>query len=469
MAMTNARRGYIRGLAWMAAGVLAGLFVAGVQAADPPAHPHPVVAWPSDPFEVRVAFDRPLEASVPRGVVGRLIPFEEETSVVDQGKPKKSRPSRVDSTLAHRGSLRIAAARLEDEGRTLVLVTDPQSRVATYSLHLTGIRSPGQDPPGEGIDLRYGLGGVAASWDDGREGGAPAWSGWWPDLDPGIVRQLTVGSAVHERSLALMSRPGRLVLNTLFVLPQGRYTLRLVSSGPIEAVIGGEEAKPVNQPQGGQIVEQTLESSGEPIDLTVTLPTGVGSKPTTFRASYSRAGEPKDIRLSHARLLIPWATTNPLIPSQPPQLPNGMAGGDPARGESVFFGAQARCSSCHAIGGKGGNVGPELGHQFERPSAEVYRDIADPGIWINPDYIAYTVALKDGRVLVGIVRAEGADAIRVTDTDAKSTIVPRAQIEEIRPSSTSIMPVGLVGALGDGPLRDLLAFLTHPPRNGAAR
>jgi putative heme-binding domain-containing protein len=73
------------------------------------------------------------------------------------------------------------------------------------------------------------------------------------------------------------------------------------------------------------------------------------------------------------------------------------------------------------------------------------------------------VALKDGRVLVGVVRAEGANAIRVTDTDAKTTVVSRTAIDELRPSSTSIMPVGLVGALGDGPVRDLLAFLTRVP------
>jgi hypothetical protein len=66
-------------------------------------------------------------------------------------------------------------------------------------------------------------------------------------------------------------------------------------------------------------------------------------------------------------------------------------------------------------------------------------------------------------VLVGVVRAEGADAVRVTDTDAKTTIVPRHQIAELRPSSTSIMPVGVVGALGDGSVRDLLAFLTRAP------
>jgi putative heme-binding domain-containing protein len=82
---------------------------------------------------------------------------------------------------------------------------------------------------------------------------------------------------------------------------------------------------------------------------------------------------------------------------------------------------------------------------------------------IRPDYVPYTVALKDGRVVVGIVRAEGAGAVRVTDTDAKTTLVRRAEIEELRPSATSIMPVGLAGAIGEANLRDLVAFLTAAP------
>jgi putative heme-binding domain-containing protein len=452
------------------------VFVAAVSvgAVDPPRSPHPVVAWPSGPFEVRVAFDQPLDGSVPATAMGRLIPFEEEESVLLQANPKrqakkKGRAARVETTLTHRGTLRIAAAQLADDNRTLVLITDPQPRVATYSLHLTGIRAQGEPLPGESMDLMYGLGGVEAAWSpDGAEA-QPTWTGWWPDLDPGIVRRLTLGSLVHERSLALLSRPGQLVLRTLVVPPRGRHALRFVSNVAITALVGGENAVAVDQPEGGQKVEFPVNYTGEPIDLVVTLRTGVKHKPTTFRASYFKEETPKDIRLAHERLLVPWATTNPPLPTEPPLLPPGMAGGDPSRGEAIFFGAQAKCSSCHAFAGKGGNVGPELGHQFERPSAEVYRDIADPGVWINPNFVAYTLALKDGRVLVGIVRAEGVDSIRVTDTDAKSTVVRRSEVEEFRPSSTSIMPVGLIGALGDGPIRDLLAFLTRPPGSTAAR
>lgn len=93
----------------------------------------------------------------------------------------------------------------------------------------------------------------------------------------------------------------------------------------------------------------------------------------------------------------------------------------------------------------------------------VYRDIAEPSAVIHPDYVPYTVALKDGQVLAGTVRAEGADALRVTNTDARTTTVNKSDVEELRPSATSIMPVGLTGAIGEAKMRDLMAFLMSPP------
>jgi putative heme-binding domain-containing protein len=115
------------------------------------------------------------------------------------------------------------------------------------------------------------------------------------------------------------------------------------------------------------------------------------------------------------------------------------------------------------VRGQGGDVGPDLSDLFKSDRASVYRDIAEPSAVIRPEYISYTVALKDGRVAVGIVRAEGADAIRVSDTEAKTIVIPRADIEELRPSATSIMPVGLAGAIGEAGMRDLIAYLTTPP------
>jgi hypothetical protein len=66
-------------------------------------------------------------------------------------------------------------------------------------------------------------------------------------------------------------------------------------------------------------------------------------------------------------------------------------------------------------------------------------------------------------VVVGVVRAEDADVIRVTDTNAHTMLIPRRELEQIRASANSIMPVGLTGVLGAAALRDLIAFLTTDP------
>jgi putative heme-binding domain-containing protein len=67
--------------------------------------------------------------------------------------------------------------------------------------------------------------------------------------------------------------------------------------------------------------------------------------------------------------------------------------------------------------------------------------------------------MKDGRVLMGVVRAEGFDEARVMDTDARQTVVRRSEIAEFQPSTTSVMPQGLAAAVGEQGMRDLLSFL----------
>ena len=126
----------------------------------------------------------------------------------------------------------------------------------------------------------------------------------------------------------------------------------------------------------------------------------------------------------------------------------------------IFFGAQARCGQCHAYRGQGEAVEPDLSDVGRKGNNALYQSIAAPSLEIAPEYVPYTVAARDGRVLAGVVRAEGADAIRITDTTAKVTTLRRDEIEQIRPSATSIMPVGLAGAVGEAAVRDLIAFLT---------
>lgn len=91
------------------------------------------------------------------------------------------------------------------------------------------------------------------------------------------------------------------------------------------------------------------------------------------------------------------------------------------------------------------------------------RDIEQPNFAINPDFISYVAALGDGRVLTGPVQS-GGDRLVFGDDQGRQMSVTRDEIDEMRPTSTSILPEGIAKKLGPARLRDLLTFLlTEPP------
>ena len=67
--------------------------------------------------------------------------------------------------------------------------------------------------------------------------------------------------------------------------------------------------------------------------------------------------------------------------------------------------------------------------------------------------------MQSGRVLTGLIRRESADTIHLVSTDGSEVRMPRAEIEEIKPSTLSIMPRGLDKQITLEQLRDLVAFL----------
>jgi putative heme-binding domain-containing protein len=412
--------------------------------AGSPAERHVVTAWPVGPLEVRVAFSAPLDRATATSLVGREIIFEETA------RRSSTEPRSAGAPV--QGKLRIAAATLADAGQTLILATDPHPREGTYRLAFNTL-------DGQKHAIKYDLTGVEASWSPNKDEPKPQWTGWWPLIDPRLAKSLTAHSIEHEKGLSLISQPGILTLRTLVTLPSGNVTLRVQNNTPFEASLGGDSVDSADGPSKRHEAELKAESTGEASELVLTIVTGANRKPPEPCVTYQRDGDRAPIALDPKDLLVPWA------PAAPPEVPATIPpnfdfkGGDAARGEVIFYSDEAKCSACHKIRGRGGEIGTDLTKLAESDPATIYRDIAAPSAVIDPSYVPFTVALKNGRVAVGVVRAEGADAVRVLDTNAKATVIPRTDIEELRPSGTSIMPVGLAGALGDAKIRDLLAFL----------
>jgi putative heme-binding domain-containing protein len=74
-------------------------------------------------------------------------------------------------------------------------------------------------------------------------------------------------------------------------------------------------------------------------------------------------------------------------------------------------------------------------------------------------YEPFNVVTTDGQVIAGIIGRETADAIHVVGTNRVELRVPRAAIDTIAQSTTSIMPEGMENQLSRQDLADLIAFL----------
>jgi putative membrane-bound dehydrogenase-like protein len=134
--------------------------------------------------------------------------------------------------------------------------------------------------------------------------------------------------------------------------------------------------------------------------------------------------------------------------------------GDVRRGQAVFAGAKAACNTCHAIGYLGGKVGPDLtrigGVRAERDLVEA---IVYPSASFVRSYEPMLVATVDGQAHNGLLKAETSDEIVLTLAADREVRVPRADIDEMRPGTVSVMPAGLDAQLTKQELADLVAFL----------
>jgi putative membrane-bound dehydrogenase-like protein len=139
-------------------------------------------------------------------------------------------------------------------------------------------------------------------------------------------------------------------------------------------------------------------------------------------------------------------------------LPEGDKG-NAVRGRDVFA---KTCAGCHRLFGDGANIGPDL-TGAERGNLDfLLQSLVDPSAVVRKEYQAQAVATKDGRVLNGLVVEENDRAITLFDAQQQRTVLPRAEIEEMRPSAVSLMPEGVLDTLAEDQVRDLFKYLQSP-------
>jgi putative heme-binding domain-containing protein len=137
-----------------------------------------------------------------------------------------------------------------------------------------------------------------------------------------------------------------------------------------------------------------------------------------------------------------------------------LKGGDVRRGQAVFNSAKAACVACHAIGYVGGKVGPDLTRIAQiRSERDLLESLVFPSASLVRSYEPTGIVTLAGKTFNGLIRTETAEEIVLTTGADQEVRVPRAEIEEVRPSKVSVMPAGLDKQLTPQELADLIAFL----------
>ncbi len=135
--------------------------------------------------------------------------------------------------------------------------------------------------------------------------------------------------------------------------------------------------------------------------------------------------------------------------------PDVVAKADPAKGRMIFM---AACSACHKLYGQGGAIGPELTGSDRHNLKYLLENILDPSAVVPADYRVSVLNLKDGRTITGVI-PEQTERTLTVQTPAERLTIERAQIVKQAQLPVSLMPEGLLAALGDENVKNLIAYL----------
>ena len=141
--------------------------------------------------------------------------------------------------------------------------------------------------------------------------------------------------------------------------------------------------------------------------------------------------------------------------------------GDPHRGETIYRRATLQCMVCHAIGGAGGVIGPDMvSIGSSAPVDYLVESLLEPSKKIKEGYHTTLVTMKNGSAFAGAIAREDANEIVIRDAVGKENRIPKSEVASNQVSPVSLMPPGLTAQLREDEFVDLVRFLSELGKEG---
>jgi len=142
------------------------------------------------------------------------------------------------------------------------------------------------------------------------------------------------------------------------------------------------------------------------------------------------------------------------------------ADGHAARGEMIYRQSALACIACHAIGGAGGKVGPDLTSiGASAPTDYIIEALLYPADKVKEGYHATLVTTHDDQAMTGVVIKENAQELVLLNPANQEISVAVANIAS-RTNIGSLMPAGLIDTLLPQERLDLIKFLSSLGKPG---
>src|SRR5262249_22301777 len=141
------------------------------------------------------------------------------------------------------------------------------------------------------------------------------------------------------------------------------------------------------------------------------------------------------------------ASRKPPTPDEVKAMVADAAKADPARGELIYRRKELQCLACHAYGGAGGQVGPDMTSIGASAQTDyLVESLLIPNKAVKEGFNAIRVVTSEDRVHLGIKVREGNGLLVIRTPEDKEVTIPVKDIAE-RGDAKSIMPEGLTDTL----------------------
>jgi len=144
--------------------------------------------------------------------------------------------------------------------------------------------------------------------------------------------------------------------------------------------------------------------------------------------------------------------------------------GNPVNGELIFRRRELACMTCHAIGGAGGQIGPDLSSLgTSSPAETIIKSVMYPTESIKEGYELQRVARTDGSEIMGYLVTDRPSEIVIRDVTGNEVAIPKDYIKTREKIPGSLMPPSLTATLDKQEFMDLVAYLSRLGTSGPFR